>query len=74
MNPNIDQLISEALALSPDERSALALTLLDSLDVGNEAEVSAAWAVEIQQRRSDLRTGATRSSPWAEVRARLSAL
>lgn len=72
MNAQVDRLLDEALALAPDERSAVALLLLDSLD--GEDSVSEAWATEIRKRKSELRSGAVRAVPWDEARARLNAL
>ena len=74
MNARVDHLIDEALALDPSERSAVVIALLDSLDGEDEASVSKAWADEIRQRKSDLRSGAAQAVPWAEAKARLSAL
>jgi len=74
MNARVDHLIDEALALAPDERSAVVLALLDSLDGDDEAAVTTAWAEEIRRRKSDLRSGAAHAVPWAEARARLNAL
>jgi putative addiction module component (TIGR02574 family) len=74
MNARIDHLLDEALALRPDERSALALALLDSLDLEDEATVSRAWAEEIARRKAELRCGRTQAVPWSQARARLSAL
>ena len=75
MNARVDHLIDEALQLAPDERSAMVVALLDSLDNGDEAGVAKAWAEEIRQRKADLRSGAAASVPWwPEAKARLSAL
>ena len=74
MNARVDHVIDEALALAPDERSAVALALLDSLEGEDEATVSDAWAEEIRLRRGALRSGAAQPVPWAEARARLSKL
>jgi putative addiction module component (TIGR02574 family) len=74
MNARVDHLLDEALALGPDERSALVVALLDSLDGEDEATVTKAWADEIRQRRDELRSGAATAVPWAEARARLTAL
>ena len=73
MNARVDHLIDEALALPPEERSAVALALLDSLGE-DEAGVSRAWADEVQRRREELRSGAVRAVPWDEAKARLSTL
>lgn len=74
MNARVDHLIDEALALPPEERSAVALALLDSLGGEDEATVSRAWTDEVRRRREELRTGAARAIAWDEAKARLSAL
>jgi putative addiction module component (TIGR02574 family) len=74
MNARVDHLLDEALALEPDERSALVAALLDSLDGEDEATVTKAWADEIRRRKDELRSGASSAVPWAEARARLNAL
>ena len=74
MNARVDNLIDEALALAPNERSALVVALLDSLDGEDETAVAKAWADEIRRRKSDLRAGLAQAVPWAEARARLDAL
>ena len=74
MNARVDHLIDEALALAPDERSAVVVALLDSLDGEDEVTIAKAWADEIRQRRDALRSGAARAVSWAEARARLNAL
>jgi putative addiction module component (TIGR02574 family) len=74
MNARMDNLIDEALALPPDERSAVALALLDSLGNEDEAAVSQAWADEIRRRKQDLRSGTSRAIAWDQAEARLSVL
>ena len=76
MNARIDYLLDEALALAVEERSALVIALLDSLEGEGEGAdtIGKAWADEIRRRKSALSFGATRAVPWLEARARLSAL
>jgi putative addiction module component (TIGR02574 family) len=74
MNTHVGHVIDEALALAPDERSAVVVALLDSLDGDDASTVTKAWAVEIQQRRNDLRSGATKAMPGNEARSRLAGL
>ena len=74
MNPRVAHLIDQALALAPGERSAVVVALLDSLDGEDEVAIAKAWAGEIRRRKNDLRSGAAQATPWAEARARLSAL
>jgi len=48
MNPEVSDLLTRALALPVDERTALANTLLDSLDGANESlSVQEAWDAEV---------------------------
>jgi putative addiction module component (TIGR02574 family) len=74
VNARIDQLLDEALSLEVEERSALALALLESLDGEDQATFGRAWADEIERRREALRQGRAQAVPWSEARARLSAL
>ena len=74
MNARVDHLIDEALTLAPEERSAVVVALLDSLDGDPDAMVVKAWADELRRRKSELRSGAVQAVPWAEARARLNAL
>ena len=74
MNARVDHLLDEALALEPNERSALVVALLDSLDGEDEAVVTKAWVDEIRRRKDELRSGAANAVPWAEARARLAKL
>jgi putative addiction module component (TIGR02574 family) len=74
MNARLDHVIEEALDLTPDERSAVVLALLDSLEGEDEPTVEKAWADEIRRRQADLRSGAAQAIPWSEAKARLSAL
>jgi putative addiction module component (TIGR02574 family) len=71
MNAHVDQVLREALALSADERIAVAVALLDSLEGSASDSVSEAWDVEIKCRLDDLRAGKVRAIPWAEVKQRL---
>ena len=73
MNTRVDHLIDEALALAPDERSAVALAMLDSLGGDDEASISRAWADEIRHRKQQLRAGTVAAVHWDQAKARLSA-
>jgi len=74
MNARVDQLLADALELPADERSALVVALLDSLEGSTDAAISEAWRKELQLRKQALREGTLKAVPWAEARARLSAL
>ena len=70
MNARVDHLLHEVLALPADERSAVAVALLESLEDADSAAVSEAWRAEIKRRRAELRAGNVRAVPWAEVKQR----
>ena len=74
MNARVDHILDEALGLPTDERSALVVALVDSLEGGDEASISQAWRQELRTRQAALRAGAVTPVPWAEAKARLSAL
>ncbi len=74
MNARVDHLLDEVLGLPSEERSALVVALLDSLETADEATISDVWRVEVNRRRTELRAGRLQAAPWAEVRRRLGAL
>ena len=74
MNARVDHLLDEVLGLPAEERSAVAAALIDSLEGSADASVSEAWKRELLRRRDALRSGASVAMPWAEARARMSAL
>jgi putative addiction module component (TIGR02574 family) len=74
MNARLDQVLDGALALVPQERSAIVLALLDSLEGDDESLVASAWAGEIERRKDGIAAGTIKMVPWAEARARLAAL
>jgi putative addiction module component (TIGR02574 family) len=80
-----DSIQTHLLHLPADERARLAELLLasldtadsDSIDAGNQPELDAAWASEVDRRYADLRSGAVAGIPadqvYAEIRAELQA-
>ncbi|MBL0392770.1 addiction module protein [Ramlibacter monticola] len=74
MNARVDHLLHEALALPDEERSALVVALLDSLEGSADPSISEAWREEVRKRRAALRDGSVQPVAWADAKARLSAL
>ena len=74
MNARVDLLLDAALTLLPEERSAVVLALLDSLEGSDDRSVSYAWRRELIERRERFQSGATKATPWAEARARMNEL
>jgi len=73
MSPEVSDLLKRALALSADERAALANTLLDSLD-GVDESVQEAWDEEVARRIEDLKAGKAVTVPWEELHRQLLAM
>ena len=73
MSPEISDLLKRALALSVDERAALAHTLLDSLEITDET-VQEAWDDEVARRIGDLKAGKAVTVPWEQLHRELLAM
>ena len=73
MSPEVSDLLKRALALSVEERAALANTLLDSLE-GTDESVQEAWDQEVARRIEDLRAGKAVTVAWEELHRELLAL
>ena len=73
MSPEVSDLLKRALALSVDERAALANTLLDSLETGNES-VEEAWDKEVARRMQDLKAGKAVTVSWEQLHRDLLAI
>ena len=71
MSTSKEELFRLALDLSDKERAALAGMLLDSLEPSDDADVEAAWLVEIEQRISEVDSGGVQPVSWDLVRDRL---
>ncbi len=71
MSSDAVKLLEAALQLSPEDRAALAGSLLDSLDSAVDADADAAWETEVARRIQDLDQAKTRPIPWAEVRRKI---
>ena len=74
MNAHVDHILDEALGLPADERSALTVALIDSLEGSDDSSITDAWRKEIRSRQAALRAGTVKATSWTEARARLSAL
>jgi len=74
MNARVDHILDEALALGAEERSALVVALLESLETSPDPAISDAWRDEIRRRRTALQSGATRPVAWSDARGRLHSL
>ena len=71
LQTQLEILEAEALKLTPGERAALAQRLLASLD--EDAEIEDAWAIEVERRIAEVKSGAVQVIPIAEALARVRA-
>lgn len=71
MSHPLDALTSQALALDPADRLALASRLIDSVEGPEDPEWSAAWSVELDRRLAEVESGAVECRSWSDVRADL---
>ena len=68
MTPDTKKLLEDALRLPPEERAALAGTLIESLDSETDPDVEGAWAIELARRAREIDTGTVACVPWPEAR------
>lgn len=71
MGRDLSLLIKEALELPAEARSALANSILDSLDTVVDENAEAEWQSEIARRIADIDAKRAPLIPWSEARARL---
>jgi putative addiction module component (TIGR02574 family) len=71
MSPEADELLKKAMALPPEERGALAASLIESLDEGEaDLDVEEAWQHEVARRMEEIDSGKVKPVPWLEVKRR----
>jgi putative addiction module component (TIGR02574 family) len=73
MSPELDELLKRAMALPPEDRAAMANSLLESLDETEDEDAEDAWDDEIKRRVDDVRSGRVKAIPGEQVLARLNA-
>lgn len=71
MSTNADSILGTALTLPPDDRARIAAALIASLDEGEDTDVKAAWAAEIERRIAEVESGEAETVSWEEARARI---
>jgi hypothetical protein len=66
----VEQIVSQALDLSPHARAFVAEGLIESLDAGPGAEISPAWREEIRKRCRQIDEGLVELHDAADVFAK----
>ena len=69
MPTSVEEIASQAIELSAEDRARLADLLLASLPDGDDPDVDAVWDQEIRRRVSAVESGTARLVPAAEVHA-----
>jgi len=70
MSGQTERLLEEVLLLPDEDRSTIAVRLLDSLGESQET-VEQAWRQEVKRRLVELESDQVRLVPWAEARGRI---
>jgi hypothetical protein len=73
MKTSAQKIINDAMQLDPGARALVAETLLESLDLGDDFEVSEAWRTEIRHRCAEIDGGAVTLIPGDQALAELRA-
>ena len=68
MDPEIQRILEDAQRLSPLKRSALAVSILESLEESPDPGAEKAWDAEADRRLEELKSGRAREIPWDEAR------
>lgn len=66
-----DEIMSDALALPPEQRESLAEQLMDSLAPLDQEQIDALWALEAERRFKEIQDGTVKPIPGDEVMSRL---
>ena len=67
----VSDVFDAALALSEEDRAALAERLVESLDGDADPDAEAAWAVEIERRLANIEAGQSKAVPMDDAIGRL---
>jgi hypothetical protein len=71
MSEAAKKVLHDAMELDDPDRALVAAELIASLDGTEDADVEAAWALEIDRRVSEIEAGTAELSSWADVRRRI---
>jgi len=71
MSPEANELFEKALALSTEDRGAIAAYLIESLDEGEpDLDVEEAWQHEVARRMEEIQSGKAEPVPLVDVKLR----
>jgi putative addiction module component (TIGR02574 family) len=62
------ELLEDAMRLPDEQRAALAVALIESLDQSVDEDAEAAWSAEIARRLRQVESGDVKTIPWPQAR------
>jgi putative addiction module component (TIGR02574 family) len=62
------ELLEDAMRLPDEQRAALAVALIESLDPSVDEDAEAAWSAEIARRLRQIESGDVKTIPWHRAR------
>jgi len=68
MSHTAEDVLTNALSLTAEERGKVAATLIESLEERVDDSADEAWAVEIQRRLDEIDSGKVQLIPWEKAR------
>ncbi len=71
MGTAVDNILTQALQMPPQERAAVAERLIASLDPEVDWDIEVAWQQEVQRRIDEIDKGEVVCIPWEQVLHRL---
>ncbi|MEO9215791.1 MAG: addiction module protein [Rhodanobacter sp.] len=71
MQPKVEQITEEALALPSEARAMLADKLVESLDPADDGAPHLFWVEEAQRRLQEVRSGQIKTAPGADALERV---
>ena len=71
MTKPAQNVLAQAMSLDPDERLALAETLLESAVISSDPGYTASWETEIDRRINEYERGNVGALAWTAVRKQL---
>jgi putative addiction module component (TIGR02574 family) len=74
MTHEVSELLEKVLALPHEARTALATSLLESLDEKVDASAEEEWDAEIARRIEELDSGKVKPIAWVKARRQISAI
>ncbi len=64
----LEKVKKSALSMDIEDRAALALSLIESLDTADQGDSNQAWIELSEKRFSEINTGKTQTTSWEQIK------